>query len=288
MDYTQTYTEDDDVHRKAFVSSQILVWSSFWLVKASFLALMWSIFGVSRGFRIAWWSVTAYTFITYWPVILSELWICGTTSYLSGADCSIDVYYSTSVGPVIMRFILHLTSEIFILILPIAQIWKMDMRRSRKISVTVVFALVIVDILFGVLRNVTGVVLYTVGQDSDVSYDIHFVSDFLEPIIAVIVCSLPPYGSLVFRYRAKKNNHDFQRDAIPAKGGWHHPRKIFALLSANIPSPYFQISILDGRPTQTSETLSVSERLTTRKHRSIHLTDSDTATQTTTDTVQEV
>lgn len=77
---------DLDLLLKLELAVDMLLWAILYLVKASFLALMWSIFKVSAGFRKAWWVVTIYTFITFWPIFLSELWQCGGPSTYDDAQ----------------------------------------------------------------------------------------------------------------------------------------------------------------------------------------------------------
>ena len=62
---------------KVSTANVMLFWVVIFLVKASFLALYWSVFGVSRHFRTAWWAVAAYTLVTFCIIFLSVLWHCG-------------------------------------------------------------------------------------------------------------------------------------------------------------------------------------------------------------------
>src|SRR2546430_2021528 len=52
------------VHKELFmkfnVANAILFWCCIYCVKGSFLALYWSIFKVSNGFRVAWWLALLY------------------------------------------------------------------------------------------------------------------------------------------------------------------------------------------------------------------------------------
>ena len=286
--YISNYSLDDATHRKALVSSGMLLWSTLYSVKEDFLALMWPIFKVAAGFRKAWWAVTVYTFFTFWPAVLMSLWGCGTLSYLSGAECSIDVFYHTKSNPLIIRLALHVSSDILILILPLAQIWKMHMRLLRKIGVAAVFALVIIDIALGILRQTPSLVLNGVIQDNEAAYNINYVSCLLEPILAVIVCSLPPYRALAVKFRSKRGDLELQRDVAIIKRRWLRPRKVFSLISAYIPNPYLEISTLDERSTGTTGPRSTDEPATTCKHSPTHPSDSEIGMQTATESARFV
>lgn len=78
-DMVATYS-DDILWTKANIASSTLMWTTLYLVKATFLSLFWFIFNVSERFRKAGWVVTIYTFLTYWPIVLSEIWKCGSPS----------------------------------------------------------------------------------------------------------------------------------------------------------------------------------------------------------------
>jgi hypothetical protein len=61
---------------KMNVANIILFWCTIYTVKASFLALYYLIFNPSRAFRIAWWSVAAYTVLSFLITFLAVFWHC--------------------------------------------------------------------------------------------------------------------------------------------------------------------------------------------------------------------
>ena len=67
---------------KMGTANVMLFWAVIFLVKASFLALYWGVFSVSRGFRRAWWAVAIYHFVTFWAIFLSVLWHCGEPKHV--------------------------------------------------------------------------------------------------------------------------------------------------------------------------------------------------------------
>jgi hypothetical protein len=70
----------------------------------------------------------------------------------------------------------------------------LQMQKSQKIGLAVVFGLVAIDIAFDVTRTV-----YTVDAYLSNFPDQNAIWAILEPTIAVIVCSLPCYRGLVAR-----------------------------------------------------------------------------------------
>ena len=56
----------------------VLFWCLKYAVKASFLALYWHIFELSRRFRIAWVLLTLYTTLSFLVTLMAIFWHCGT------------------------------------------------------------------------------------------------------------------------------------------------------------------------------------------------------------------
>jgi hypothetical protein len=62
---------------KLNLANGIMFWCTMYTVKASFLALYWSIFRVSKGFRKAWWCASVYITLSFTATILIRLFPCG-------------------------------------------------------------------------------------------------------------------------------------------------------------------------------------------------------------------
>ena len=181
----------------------MLAWMTLYLVKASFLALCRSVFGVSTGFRRAWWIVASYTFITAWPIILSLLWQCGSPSnYADGIGCDPPENYDVVTPGLALA--LHISSDGLILALPLAMIRRLHVSKEQKIGIAAVFALVVVDIVMGIIRNTAWILAHLDKEPSEASIIIATVMAICEPNIAVIVCALPAYGVLLPTVRKRK------------------------------------------------------------------------------------
>lgn len=76
-----------------------------------------------------------------------------------------------------------------VMTLPIAMIRKMRMRSKEKFVLAVVFGIVVIDICFVVLRMYFDINLQA-NQATSLWYN-------LDPIVAVLVCALPCYRSLL-------------------------------------------------------------------------------------------
>ncbi|KAM0130951.1 hypothetical protein ACHAQE_005252 [Botrytis cinerea] len=80
------------------------------------------------------------------------------------------------------------------MLLPLGMLRAMHMPTSRKLGVAAIAGLVVIDILFDVLRTI-----YTVGSYTSSFPNANAVWALCEPTIAVMVCALPPYRTLLFR-----------------------------------------------------------------------------------------
>ena len=183
-----------------YLAQVFLYWTAIYAVKASFLALCWYVFRVSSRFRMAWWIVTVFTFLTYWPIVLPQLWTCGSPSdYANPAACS--DFLEEGISPILIAqaaisLALHASSDFLILFLPLPFIRELQMPKVRKVGVAAVFAIITIDIVVGILKN-TAKLCIGLDYNMDVNAQIVVAMQMCEASIAVIVCALPAYGVLL-------------------------------------------------------------------------------------------
>ena len=193
------WDEGSDLGQRIHVATNFLMWIVLYSVKASFLAFIRYIFKVSDTFRRAWWAVTIFTVLTFWGILLPEFWICGSPSNLGnfrGCD-EIQNVQSFYIPMSWLRFLLHISSDILILVLPLQQTLSMRLSRAKKISVAAVFGLIIIDIISGIVRNVSIICMFYENTDVSTAVDLAIYGEVIEPCMAVIVCSLPVYRVLI-------------------------------------------------------------------------------------------
>ena len=225
---------DTAAYWRIILAVNLLFWATFFCAKACFLALIWSIFNVSSGFRKAWWAVSIYTFVTFWPIMLSEFWQCGDPAdYDNPVACQLS---GPGIDVLCMRFTLHLSSACFILVLPIAQIRKLNISLIRKLTVGAIFAIVIIDIITGIIRNITTILYFSNVGDQTIISPMDTICGVIEPILAVAVCALPAYRS-VLPWPRKRSSDQFELHRNPAEMGEHAPRNF---LSVAIPTSELQ------------------------------------------------
>ncbi|PVI01524.1 hypothetical protein DM02DRAFT_704925, partial [Periconia macrospinosa] len=188
---------------KINAANNVFFFCTIYLVKASFLALYWQIFEVSRRFRCVWCGVTTYTVVSFLASFLSLFWQCGRPEhFLDGPWCN-------QGGTLLERKLLwmwcalHVFGDFLLMTIPLVMLSRMMMPTSQKIGVAVVFCLVLVTIALDVLRTV-----FMVAQKPE-RENWKELWTLLEPPISVAICALPCYGSLLVRTTKKGRLWEF-------------------------------------------------------------------------------
>ena len=191
-------SDNDATAGKLNITISLLLWTSLYLVKASFLALCWNIFKVSTRFRKVWLCVVVYNLLTYIAIMVWITWPC-YTPFDASIPCQLsddDLLWFQADGHAFFAA-LHSTSEALILILPLIWIKSLQMSRAQKLGAASVFAITIIDIIVGLVRNVAQSLFFRGGGVSDVLEVIVDNTYVLEASLAVIVCALPAYKVLL-------------------------------------------------------------------------------------------
>ena len=191
------------------IPGNVLVWTTLYFVKASFMALYWTIFKVSPGFRIIWWITAVYTFLTFLAIILSYFWQCGNPLKVADPEtCATALSDGTMqrwvVGAAAVSLSLHISSECLILGLPAIMVWNLNMPSDKKMGIAGVCAVTIIDIILGVIRNAAALT-QGLEPNNETTVYIANVLSICEPCIAVIVCAMPAYRVLL--PSSRKRNH---------------------------------------------------------------------------------
>ena len=153
------FDSNDSAYWKMVLATYMTLWTLLWCVKASVLALCWMIFNISSTFRKLWWAVTVFTFVSYWPNLLLNLWQCGDPAeYANAAVCNAYYNFPLFLASNITYTVLHIVSELLILALPSIFIRNLQMSRAQKISAIGYFGVIFITILIGLLRCVPNVV----------------------------------------------------------------------------------------------------------------------------------
>ena len=189
---------------KIVFATDFLFSAIIFLVKTSFLATYWLIFRISSYFRIAWWTITVYIFITFWILFLSQLWTCGMPWNGDDlSDCDDDSKMLVSVACLWWWTALNVIGDLLILILPIGMLISMKLSVLQKLGVASIFGIVLVDLVFDILRTI--VTVDTISGSPNLSQTIAFT--LCEPSVAVIICALPIYQALLPKHSTKHDKN---------------------------------------------------------------------------------
>ena len=91
--------------------------------------------------------------------------------------------------------------DLLIMVLPIGMLIKLKLSIHQRLALAGIFGIVLIDILFDILRTV-----FSVQQAYDPSVaPLSTVFNLCEPAVAVIVCTLPSYRSLLPTQAAKRS-----------------------------------------------------------------------------------
>ncbi|KAF5875879.1 uncharacterized protein Bfra_002275 [Botrytis fragariae] len=212
----------------------VFFWVTIYLVKASFLALYWALSSVSNAFRKWWLAVAIYTGISFLATFFAIFWSCKTPSHLEDVgivfppEACNTISEELIIGLETLWCVLNTVGDILSLppavTLPLGMLRAMHMPTSRKLGVAAIAGLVIIDILFDVLRTI-----YTEGSYTNPFPNANAVWALCEPTIAVMVCALPPYRTLLFRKKIEPST-SYQ--------GMHGTRSTRKTKSGNTSSPH--------------------------------------------------
>lgn len=171
----------------------ILFWCVIYSTKASFLALYWMLFEVSRRFRIAWWVIAVYTALSFVATVLwSPILVCAERTWTQPCHkkCLVDMQVGWAA--------LDIFGDILLMVLPLVMLQPLRMRLTQKIGLGIVFGLVIVNMVLEIIRALL-VIVVDLHRFQGVG-DICFI---MQATLAVITCALPCYRSLLIRDKKK-------------------------------------------------------------------------------------
>ena len=184
-------------------------WAIVFLVKASFLATYWNLFKISKAFRVAWWIVVAYTSITFLALFLAPLWLCGNPSNATDLNvCNSPSIIRAQFVDVWWYMSLNVTGYLLIMFLPLGMLVRMNLSAQQKLGLGVIFAIVTINIGFDIARTILTAQSLE-ETTATLSDEFSNMLTLCEPALAVMVCTLPSYRTLLPN-RAKKQNKAYK------------------------------------------------------------------------------
>ncbi|CRG89974.1 hypothetical protein PISL3812_07014 [Talaromyces islandicus] len=137
---------------KLLLASDVMYASSLSLTKLSALLMQYRIFDIARGFRRWVWLVGA--FLVGWWVAVFFLLLFACWPVQKRWDSSIPGHCLSRNPGAIANSVATIVGNVMVLVLPIPQIWKLQLRRMEKVLLTMIFGLGICIICTSVVRLV--------------------------------------------------------------------------------------------------------------------------------------
>ena len=237
---------------KVELANEMLFWCTIFAVKFAFLASYWYIFNVSAAFRRAWGAITAYIVLTFGAILPSPAWQCGDPAkYADITQCNLPQPQLT-LNLITYWCVLNVIGDLLIFALPCAMLRKLHMGRADKLGLGFIFSLVLLIVLFDILRSV-----FTIDTAATSFPDSNAVWALCEPTIAVMVCTLPSYRSVVGskRPQAYSSYQDMLRESEMAnsrntrsKGsGMHRSGGGSTAANRSVPSDHWEMDSMNER-----------------------------------------
>jgi len=188
--------------------NDIMFFCCIWSVKLAFLLFYKNLFGVSQRFMKAWWCVLVFTVLTFWVCL-------GTTFAQCGGDASdllnLDVCKSSFSLHLQLKFFkinfaMNIASDAAIMALPLAMLPSLQMQKTQKYGVGMIFCLSLIVAAFELLRTIESL------KGTVTSLNTLWVS--LEAAVAVIVSCLPSFNTIFWytkRHNISKRSSSYDR-----------------------------------------------------------------------------
>lgn len=176
------------------------------LIKVSILHFYNAVFGINITFRSVNFTLAAVVVCFGFSVFLQELLLCRpfakTWNPLLPGVCG------SSSTTILAEAIINMLLDIAILSLPMPLVWRLQMTRRRKIISTIIFGLGFIVCVITILR----IVFATQLDIHDITYSYIGVSTttVLEPILGMIVSSLPIFPPTFKKFLGGEGDHESQ------------------------------------------------------------------------------
>ncbi|KAI1322718.1 hypothetical protein F5Y16DRAFT_404193 [Xylariaceae sp. FL0255] len=183
------YAEMTITLRKWNVAAQTLFWTGIYCVKLSFMFLYHLVFGLQRGFRLAWTIVLVFIVLSYGVCLIGVFGQCGDARNLFSYEQCMTSYVASLDSKIIwIDFVFNVTSDLVLVFLPMPIIWHLNMHIRQKLAITAICSLAFITIAFEIVRTYK---LYTE------TFTLSNLYGYLELLVAVFVSMLPSYRFLV-------------------------------------------------------------------------------------------
>ncbi|KAF1947957.1 hypothetical protein EJ02DRAFT_391409 [Clathrospora elynae] len=205
-----TMKEDAVVMTKMIFAAPCMFYLTLWSIKLSLLFLYRKLLiGISKQYIVIWWGIAGFCVLTFGGNYIMYFRSCGTISGFWMGGCIGDTAKHAQLASLYYSFAVDIATNLMIMALPIKLTWNLQMPRSKKIAILILFGSGIVCILFACLR-VSQVAVNAANPESDGQpLDPTWISIWgvVECSIAVSIGCCPAFAVLVKAFHSK-TTHD--------------------------------------------------------------------------------
>ncbi|KAJ4294994.1 hypothetical protein N0V90_007002 [Kalmusia sp. IMI 367209] len=158
---------------KMNLANSMFFWCCIYSVKASFLAMYWSIFGRDAKFKLAWAIAVVYHIAALVTTIVVRLNICGRPNDVLNRKACLREVKHKNLLIMVTWCLIDGVGDIILTLLPMMMLRQMFIRRSQKIQLTFLFGIVALNLATNILRTV-----YTIKRDLNTAPHLNAVWDY--------------------------------------------------------------------------------------------------------------
>lgn len=185
----------DAKYLKISYAENLMVGPTLFFGKSTILLLYLRIFTANKKMRYSVWSGLAWCFGLYWSYVPISAVYCSprigqTWSIYTVTNCP------KLLLPALIQSALSIPLDLYIFILPIPIVLRLQMSLKRRMSILGIFGTAFLGIAAAVLRLTYQVKLYRSSDDELWLSAIAFICIICESYVAIIVSSMPAFASI--------------------------------------------------------------------------------------------
>ncbi|KAL8917236.1 MAG: hypothetical protein Q9208_008075 [Pyrenodesmia sp. 3 TL-2023] len=238
----------------------VLLSSTIFAVKLSFMAFFRSLIRRLKKLEIWWWCVLFIVVPSSVMLVVSNFITCGYFDERILVKCVSAGALKRQNNTLKAVTILDIFSDVFIITIPIALLWRVQLDLRRKLALGTTLCLSIFTIVTAIVRLSGG---NTVGGQIDSSWVIFWLQ--IEAAVAVMVVSITTFRALFVAERSQKQ--ESPRNTGKVKLKYWHGTKDSEEAKEHRDRPGTPIPNLAGAQSSAQPTSSEEERSTRDGHR---------------------
>ncbi|KAF1954781.1 hypothetical protein CC80DRAFT_416744 [Byssothecium circinans] len=190
-------------------TAQMCFYVSLWSVKMSLLSLYRKLLiGLERIYSQIWWGIVVFAALAYIGCIISSVKSCNSMSaFFRAASCDSPSELRAQIISLYYAYAIDVITDLMVMFLPIRLVWGLQMARTEKAGVLILFCGGFVCIAFATLRAVQ----VGVEHGKAISPDPKWLTMWtvIEVSMAIIIGCSPAFATLIrARINSKKSSYN--------------------------------------------------------------------------------